>query len=158
MSIRPANESDFETLQKLNQQIFYAEINAADPVGWDSNHPYNPKGIDYLSKAIKKNGFEAFVYEVNDDVIGYIILNIISDEYLAHRKGVKLAQINTFCVDENYRSKGVGTTLVSFAKIWAKDKGADHLKVIAIAGNQRAEDFYEANGFSPFEVTYEMPI
>jgi len=158
MTIREATESDFPKLQDLNQQIFLTEIEACSPRSWNSDHPYNEYGINYLQSAIKKQNFEAFVYEEAGEVIAYIILNLVKEDDCRHRPELTLAQINTFCVDKSYRGKGIGKQMVEFAKKWATDKGANHMKVIATAGNTGACDFYEDNGFEAFEITYEAEL
>ena len=158
MAIRLAVQDDFEAIQELNRQIFEVEIDVSQPRGWNPKHPYSEFGIQYFQNAInQKDRHVAFVY-VQDNVVGYVILNIVSENETRHRLGITLAQINTLCVDKNYRSKGIGRKLVEHGKEWARQNGANQFMVQAMAENLRAIDFYKECGFEPFEIKLEMEL
>lgn len=98
------------------------------------------------------------MYEKDDKIVAYVILRQIPDTELPHRNDIKLIQLHTFCVTNGHRGHGIGQEMVSFAKEWAQDKGATHLKVVAMAGNTLARSVYQKCGFEEFEVTYEMDL
>jgi len=157
--IRIAEASDLQKIQELNVQIFDVEIELSNPAGWNSNFPYEEAGINYINNAInEREGYSAFVYLRDNEVIAYMILFLVPLEDTKHRIGVQVAQLHTFCVDKNHRGKGVGQEMMVFFKNWAKEKNATHLKVVAMAQNIRARKIYEEFGFKEFEVTHEMPV
>ena len=156
--IREAEAKDFERLQDLDQQIFDVEIDVAHLPFWDHQYPHSQAGVDYLTKAINKDEYEAYVYEQDNLVVGYIILNMVKREEIEHRKDLKLAQIDTICIDKNYRSQGIGAKLVSFAKEWAKKNKADRIMVGLITKNSRAMSFYKHCGFNDFSSVLEMDV
>ena len=159
MNIRPAGQKDLSEIQRLNQQIFDYEIAQCAPPGWNANHPYEKEGIEYFTKAIENDdGYAGFVYEKDDQIVAYVILRQIPDKELPHRNDIKLIQLHTFCVTNDYRGQGIGQEMVAFAKEWAQEKGATHLKVVAMAGNALARSVYQKCGFEEFEVTYEMAV
>lgn len=160
MSIRAATLEDLVSIQNLNQQIFDVEIEASQPRGWDISWAVQAEGgKKYFIQAINnEENFSAFVYEYQGQISAYMILKIIPLSETSHRKNVKLAQLHTFCVDKPSRRAGVGQEMLLFAKEWATEKGCNQLKVVAIAGNQPARNFYLKNGFKEFEITYEMEL
>jgi ribosomal protein S18 acetylase RimI-like enzyme len=61
-------------------------------------------------------------------------------------------------VDKPQRDRGVGGHLVAAAKAYAKEQGANRIKVVAYAGNDRAEHLYSKHGFTTLETTYEAKL
>ncbi len=159
MGVRPAEKSDFEFIQNLNQEIFHYEIEHCSPRGWNGEYPFQPAGKAYIRKSIGcEEGYRAFIYEENDEKLAYMILRITPEEELCHRSNISLAQIHTFCVSKNHRGKGIGKKMVEKAKLWAKEQGLNRLNVIATVGNDLSNGFYQSVGFKEFEVTYEMEL
>lgn len=159
MSIILAQKKDLSDIQKLNQQIFDYEIKHCQPYGWNANYPYEKDGIEYLTKAIEnRDNYIAFIYEENNQNIAYMILYDIPNKDSAYRNNIKLVQLHTLCVADGNRGRGVGKKMIEFAKQWAFEKGATHLRVGALTKNKRARAIYEKSGFEKLEVTYEMKI
>ena len=157
MTIRIATEVDWKAIQALNLQIFEYELQF-EP---SSNlaFPYTAEAVDYFNTAAAgRKNHVAFVYEERDEVIGYAIVKLIPPEDLAHRVGIRLAQLHTFGVDKAHRGVGIGKQLIAAARKWALANGANRLKVVAYAGNVVARSLYRSVGFHEFEVGYEMEI
>ena len=158
MSIREAVLSDLEKIQDLNQQIFLAEMEVGGR-GWNPEYPYQQKAIDGFKQSIRKEGgYAAFVFEVDGDVVAYMTLLFKPAAQIIHRVGIDLAEINTFCVDKNFRGRGIGKQMLAKAEDWAKEKGANQMSVGTGAANKAARGLYESFGFEGFEVTYEMAL
>ncbi len=158
MVIRTANSSDFNAIQRLNEQIFEYEFqNCTETV--NLKYPYIDPGIEYFNKIInQEDGNYGLVYEQEGRVIGYASLRIIKENDLQHRTAIKQVQLQTLCVDTEYRRKNIGYQLVESSKVWAKKQGANNLKVVAMAKNERARNFYRNCGFEEYEIIHEMPL
>jgi len=156
--IRKAEISDLKVIQNLNVQIFDVEIEQCNPAGWNANYPYEDSGLEYINNAInEKENYSAFVYTKQNKVIAYMILYLVPEKETKHRTDVKVAQLHTFCVDKNFCGKGIGQLMMKFFRSWAKENKATHIKVVAMAQNERARKIYRDFGFQEFEVSYEMP-
>ena len=108
----------------------------------------------------------AIVAELNDKIIGMILsypasFHGINDEMrsffpadrLAHFKAFFAARvddsyyIDALCVDDVYRSQGIGETLLERTIDKARQEGFSVLSLIVFADNLRAIKFYQDHGF-----------
>jgi ribosomal protein S18 acetylase RimI-like enzyme len=62
-----------------------------------------------------------------------------------------IAEVVTLVVTRSHRSTGVGRALLAAAERIANDRGFDTMKIAVMSGNIRAQDFYEAYGYSAGE-------
>ncbi|MFJ1759400.1 GNAT family N-acetyltransferase [Amycolatopsis sp. NPDC088138] len=69
------------------------------------------------------------------------------------RPGAVTAELESLRVDAGHRRAGIGGELVAAFFAWAKENGANELRVKAFAANAGALEFYRAQGFEPFDVT-----
>ncbi|MFG1647561.1 GNAT family N-acetyltransferase [Amycolatopsis sp. NPDC049252] len=69
------------------------------------------------------------------------------------RPGAVTADLESLRVDAGHRRAGIGGELVAAFFAWARENGANELRVKAFAANESALEFYRAQGFEPFEVT-----
>jgi len=58
-------------------------------------------------------------------------------------------EIESIFVEENYRSKGIGSALVSRTLAWLDENGSVRNRVSVADGNEAAWAFYKKFGFSP---------
>jgi len=93
-------------------------------------------------KALRGNGSDVFVVEIDDVICGCI--SAIIDIRLA--EGVK-GEIVSLVVSENSRGKGLGKGLVAYAENWL----SNHVKEIRIRANSlriEAHQFYKDLGYT----------
>ena len=69
------------------------------------------------------------------------------------RPGEVIATLQSMRVAEHARRAGVGSGLIAEFMSWAKAKNATEAQVTAFAANAGAIDFYQRNGFTPYELT-----
>lgn len=93
---------------------------------------------DFVEKQIK-NG-EYFVAEVDNRIVGII----------SFRQREDRMYIETIAVIEEYRSKGVGSKLLDFAKQFTLQNKLNTLRVCSFC-EYKAEKFYLNRGFSLFK-------
>lgn len=83
-----------------------------------------------------------FVYEQNDEVIGYIHGSpfelLFSDS---------LINILGFVVKESFRNLGIGSRLIDRLEEWAKDNGYAGIKLLSHPSRKSAHRFYENRGY-----------
>lgn len=117
--IREARESDLD-------DIFEIEVGTIDP--WT---------FGILEADYKNESTNYFVYEVDNEVVGYIsLLNLASEIH-----------INNIAVDIDYRNKGIATSLVEYGIEYFKDKDILGYTLEVREDNYPAIKVYEKSGF-----------
>ncbi|GFZ75778.1 N-acetyltransferase [Paenibacillus marchantiophytorum] len=114
------------------------------------NHDFNPN-LHVLSKEKIKEKIEIitkktkdiiFVYEQNNEVIGYIHGSpyelLFSDS---------LVNVLGFVVKESYRNQGIGSMLIECLEQWGKDNGFSGMKLLSHPSRIHAHRFYERRGY-----------
>ncbi len=88
--------------------------------------------------------YRILVCEEGKHIVGFITLHIFEPFHLPGRTG----RITSFCIDENYRAKGIGTQLLNAARQFLKK---NHCRRIEVTSNDRRKDahqFYVRRGFN----------
>lgn len=118
--VRSVARKDCEDIIRLNSNIDFSAINSV----------------------IESEDFKIIVAQLNDEVIGYIKFQILSDA--SYKKNLS---INDIVVDEKYRGLGVGHQLMIEAEKYALDYNAAF--IVAINNNYKEEEaeFYNRQGF-----------
>lgn len=150
ITIRCANLSDVELIQKLNYKLFELEKENFDStliLEW----PLSEEGKKYFEDLI--NNEYVIIALKNENVIGYLAGSI-------NEKGsyelIQYGEINNMLVDDKYRGFGIGKQLINKFKEYCKSKNVANLKVIASAKNKKAIEFYRKQGFNDFDITLTM--
>ena len=71
---------------------------------------------------------------------------------------MKMAQLHTLAVDGEVRDNGIGALLIEAAKDFARSVGANRMKVVAYAPNDRARYLYKKSGFAEHEIVHEAEL
>jgi GNAT superfamily N-acetyltransferase len=82
------------------------------------------------------------------DLVAYVMVTVAAgpDDTFESARGVP--EVVTLVVAEGHRSGGLGRALLEAAEQVARDRGFDAMKIAVMAGNSRAQRFYEAAGYS----------
>jgi len=67
--------------------------------------------------------------------------------YAVRVEGPPFCEIGGLVVDQNWRSKGIGSVLVEQAKLWSRKKGCVSLRVRSNVTRTAAHKFYLREGF-----------
>jgi GNAT superfamily N-acetyltransferase len=129
MVIRQASLSDAFYVQKLIGQLGYPDAS-----------------LEMVSQKIQLHeggGYHLLVAEHESEVIAFISLHWF--EFL-HALG-KIGRITVFCVDDRYRSKGVGKTLLAEAEKYLIKQGCVKFEVTSNLARERTHQFYLQNGY-----------
>ena len=100
---------------------------------------------------------EIYVAKIEEKIIGYIIINIKekNNNFMRYRK---LLNIDTLCVDEKYRGKGIGTKMLKFANEIGKKKNCTDIYLTVSPENENAIKVYENFGMKARGISYMMEI
>ena len=105
------------------------------------------------------NDEEIYVVKMDDKIVGYIIIKI-KDKKAVNKKfrNRRFLIIETMCVDEFYRGKGIGTYLLNYAKEIAKDNDCTDMYLTVNQENIGAIKTYEKFGFKIKNIAYSMRL
>lgn len=150
--IRKANSNDIKTLQNLNYEVFIDNYKYDDDLILDWS--LSEKGRTYFSKLLSNIHAVCLIAEDNGKVVGYIAA--ISKD-LNYKKS-KYLEIDNMGTIPTYRSKGIGTLLISKVKQWGKERGYKKLYVNSYFKNTGAIKFYKRNGLQETDISFEGKI
>jgi len=86
-----------------------------------------------------------FVAELNNIIIGYISINL-------HKDAIQYVYIDDFCVDKDYRNKGIGTKLLKMVENYAKEVGVLDICLHVEKTNALAKNLYDRIGYKTFKI------
>lgn len=152
--IRKAKIEDLSIIQDLNHKLFENEEK------WHPTYvgswPYSEKGIQFFTERINELTGVIFVAEQEGKIIGYLCGGWFRS--YAFRKETSFVDLDNMYVLEEYRSKGVGSILITEFINWAKSKNIEIIRVDSVYENERAINFYTNKGFKKHSVLLEINI
>ena len=123
MMIRLATEADLTIVHGLEQVIFP-----------DDAWPFEKLDDDLRSP------FAHFLVSVDEDrIVGYAIAH--------HLTGNDVADVHNIAVIEEYRGKGVGSSLLDELIVWCEARQPDAIMLEVRADNEAAQSLYASRGF-----------
>ena len=126
--IRRANQNDYREIYRLTQVL---EGEALDEPGFQ----------EVFDVCMEKDLF--LVKEIDGQVHGFI--HVAFTPQLA-RAGY-IAEVQELIIDEAYRERSYGKSLLQEAKKFCEEKGISIIEVLSSDYRTRAHHFYESNGF-----------
>jgi len=152
ISIVPAQKSDIQTLQNLNDEVF------TDNYKYDSDlkmdWAQSETGKKYFTELVENPKAICFIAKDGEKAVGYIAC---SSKDFGYRKG-KYIEIENMGVSPSYRSQGIGSLLIDKALGLAKERGFNKVYVNAYSENLKAVEFYEKSGFKKIDISLEKEI
>ncbi len=129
MTLRQALSSDTKSIQSLLSQLGYPD--------------FQEKDVDNKILLHKQEGYHMLVAEEGSKVAGFIALHWFD---LAHWHG-KLGRISAFCIDEEYRGRGIGQKMLQAAENMMLVKGCIKIEVTSNMKRTGAHAFYLKAGY-----------
>ncbi|OGM21447.1 hypothetical protein A2863_00410 [Candidatus Woesebacteria bacterium RIFCSPHIGHO2_01_FULL_38_9b] len=136
-----AKPEDWETIQKLNNEVFINDGKYDDDL--DLNWPFSKVGIEYYKKLADGKYGHCLIAFQNNTPAGYVALAI---KDFGYRKS-KYVEIENIGVNPEFRSKGIGHLLMQATEKWAREQKATKIYVSAYFKNEKAISFYKKEGF-----------
>ena len=143
---------DFKKVNELAKQVHELHVN------------WRPDLFLSVDEVISKENFEKmiqakeiFVAKKQDEIVGYITINIKEKNNPSIRYRKQL-QIEAICVDEKNRGKGIGTELLKYVKKFGKENNCTDIYLTVNEENENAIKVYEEFGFKVKSIAYSMQI
>lgn len=141
--IRRAKEEDLPYLNKLLYQVHKVHHEVRPDLFKDGTKKYTDSELIAL---IHDDLKPIFVYEFNNEILGYafcVHIEHINDNNLTD---IKTLYIDDLCVDENARGQHIGTKLYEYVLDYARKQGYYEVTLNVWADNKKALKFYESIG------------
>lgn len=126
-----------------------------DEKKYDSNINENCVVKRLYENIIPNNSNFVLVAESNNKIIGYLFGYIIDngDAYLE-----KTSKLEAVYVIDEFRKKGVATSLIKEFKLWSLKNNVKYIEVQVLNDNTNAINLYNENGFKKFKSTLRTQI
>lgn len=102
---------------------------------------------NWSKEEIENEDKRVLVAEDNTIIKGILIYKIKNVQNHIELKDTKNIWVDEICVDEKYRSQGIGKLLINEIKKIAKEIGCNKIELNVWEFNERAREFYNENGF-----------
>ena len=152
ITFRKAVLLDLDILRSINFSSF--EANAAYDPHIDMSWVHSDAATTYFTDAILGDDHFVMLALSDKEPAGYIILE---PKVISYRT-IKTIEIGIIAVLPEYRSSGIGSSLVAEAKTWATERGYDTMFVNSYIRNEKAIDFYKKQGFSSIDISLELEL
>lgn len=106
-----------------------------------------------LASAISNDGLH--VTRQDSSVVGFVSFGI---EDGALVQDVTRGVVRNIFVHPDHRRSGLGTALLESAEATLKDRGAEVIRLEAMAQNDDATEFYREQGYDPHRIVFERHV
>ena len=143
INIRLATIFDKNAINELFIQMIKFVNNQNKKQGVIVNEELFKNGYEegYLDEFFTNSNKYIVVADLDSKVIGYLSIICYTNENNSY------LYLDDFCVDSNYRGKGIGTKLIEWIISYAKENGIGILKLHVDENNITALSFYNKLGF-----------
>lgn len=137
MHIRPAQQSDTQTLDRLMQELMAYEHQ------WDPNLNPEASTAGNYAQLLDQEPCRLLIAQEGDQVLGYLCGFVFSSPFHFH----PIAMLDALYVRPQARGRGCGRALVETFCDMARADGAREMDLKVLTGNHAARTFYESLGF-----------
>jgi diamine N-acetyltransferase len=145
ISIRNANQNDYESLLPLFRQIHELHVNIRPDLYRENS---TPVGHEYFESQLADVKQAIFVATKGNEIVGFVVTKeeeITENPFVRARKVIV---INSLCVAETERKKGIGNILLNYVIDYGKSLNVDSIELGVSEANSSAIEFYESNGMT----------
>ncbi|MGB3341435.1 MAG: GNAT family N-acetyltransferase [bacterium] len=146
INIREAKMQDYETLCSIFEEGDEYHRQALPHIFKKPDGSVRTK--DFISSIISSKDEILFVAELNDTIIGVVLIGIRTAPYIDIMVPRRYAVIDNIVVLKVHRGKGVGKMLMKKAHEWISSKDIKHIELHVWEFNQSAIKFYEKLGYT----------
>ncbi|MGM9941730.1 MAG: GNAT family N-acetyltransferase [Bulleidia sp.] len=151
LTIRNAVSGDYEEVESLMKQVQQVHIEIRP----DLYRPADP--------VVTEEAFEHMIEEgscivcLDEGQITGVVVSMIRDVHIPVKYDRKVLYIDTLCVDENHRRKGIAQAMMDYMKHIAEQKQCTSIELHVNALNHEAVSFYRHFGFTVQTMMMEIP-
>lgn len=129
ITIREVQLDDYIEIYQLN----------CDEMGYD--YPMESTK-EKLAKLISSNRDKIYVAVCGESIVGYVHANDYDTIYMPHMKNIM-----GIAVDASHKRQGIGRCLLEKVEEWAKETGAEGVRLVSGSTRVEAHSFYRSCGY-----------
>ena len=152
--IRKANYDDIPKIEELLEDIHRLHFMSRPDLFKDGISKFNKEEIKALIDSKDK---PIYIYEDGGKALGYAFISYMTVKNKMLEE-IPYIFVEDLCVDERYRSKGIGRALMDYINNLAKKEGIEYIRLNVWNFNEKALKFYQDNGYSPLETIMERRV
>ncbi|MEE6449880.1 GNAT family N-acetyltransferase [Gottfriedia acidiceleris] len=145
ISIRNANQKDYQSLLPLFRQVHNLHVFERPDLYKENATPVDEEEFNNQLKDEKQC---TLVATIATEIVGMAVLKeeeILENSFVNARK---ILLVNSLCVDDASRKKGIGRKLMQSVLDFAKELNVDSIELGVSESNQNAIHFYESIGMA----------
>lgn len=155
MTVRKAEEKDIPRIAELLLQVAAVHADGRPDLFKKGARKYTD---EELSEILRDESRPVFVAEKDGFVQGYAFCVDVTHRNDNILTPVRTLYVDDICVDESARGQGVGKTIYTYVRDWAKEQGYYNLTLNVWSCNPSAMKFYLAMGLVPQKVGMETVL
>ena len=146
INIRQVEKEEIKKLADMWYELASMHENIME--GYELAEDPKQAWIQFLEKGTEKEGMVTFVAEKEGEIVGFVSAVLRRRPPFFSKRDIGL--ILDLFLKEEYRGKGIGTTLVSAAEKWIKNNGVDIAVLTVSPVNEKALNFWEELGYDTY--------
>lgn len=153
-TVRVVTADDVDQLVESVTNLFRDDAGQFDRFA-DTTWPQREGHTRYGALVDDPAWLQLLAYDDDDRVVGHLVGRVSEPTPTWPSRSAVLESLYVFA---DVRGQGVGALLVETFLEWAREQGAVYATVSAYAANERAQRFYQVNGFAPQSVTLQAVL
>lgn len=145
ISIRKSDQSDYESLLPLFRQVHEFHVSARPDLYKKNSTPVERK---FFESQLLDGSQHIFVATIGEDIVGVIVAKEEGTTENSFVKARKVLFINSLCVAETHRKKGIGKALTTYIFEFGKNLRVDSIELGVSEENTSAIEFYRSMGMT----------
>ena len=105
---------------------------------------------NYINEFVDSDNKKLVVYEENDSVLGYAMIEFLIKPETAYRYELKFLEVNELGVMDGYQHKGIGKKIMDYIIELAKKNKVNRVELDVWTFNDNACKFYNKYGFTSY--------
>lgn len=148
-NIRKAKLKDMPNIYKIDK--FFEILTKCSPLDQLDPKCMN-KNFDmkYYEKFIRGRNKWCYIDETNEEIIGFILFNIIKRE--PYYKIKEVGYLDLIYVDKKYRRKNISKLLIKQMNQIFKERKIEYTNLIVQTGNPKAIDIWKKIGYKEYRI------
>lgn len=145
ISIRNAEHNDYELLLPLFRQVHQFHVFARPDLYKENSTPVEQ---EFFESQLIDNKQHIFVATIGNDIVGVIVTKEEVTTENSFIKARKVLFINSLCVAETHRKKGIGKRLTTYVFRFGRSLRVDSIELGVSEKNTSAIEFYRSIGMT----------
>ena len=145
ISIRNAKINDYESLLPLFRQVHEFHVFVRPDVYKKNSTPVEE---EFFESQLIDEKQHIFVATIGNDIVGVIVTKEEETSQNSFIKERKVFVINSLCVAETHRKKGIGKELMKYVFDFGKSLRVDSIELGVSEKNTSAIEFYSSIGMT----------